>query len=152
MASRDLVHSVDGAQAAQHGSTVALTAATVNGDAINTAGYDSLTFIMSAKPHTAGTLSCSFEDSADGSTGWAQIPNGDAAAIAKNYLTAQGQTATGLLAFTAAEVGVKKIGINLDNCKQYVRAVCVVGAGIAGSYSIAAVLGHPRHRYPAVPV
>lgn len=108
----------------------AQAAGAANGAAIDRLGYMSMSFIgqCGAATGTPSAQSVTFklQESADGSTGWADIADADADAL-------------------TADNGVARIDLNLQARKRYIRAVATVAftAGTSPTISVAgvAVLG-----------
>lgn len=102
-------------------------AATVNGAAIDTQGFNSLAFVGSCGA-ASGTPSAQsviykLQESDDGSTGWGDITGAVAAALTANNSTA-------------------KIPLNVQGRKRYIRAVATVSftAGTSPAIPVSGVI------------
>lgn len=90
---------------------------TVNGPAIDTAGYQEACVVLSVGAVTAtGSLTAKVQDSADGSTGWADI-------------TGAAFTAVPDTGDNQVQVGMIKLDGNL--AKRYIRVVTIVATAAA---------------------
>lgn len=87
-----------------------------NGPAIDRLGYDSAVLVVpvSAALAEAATLTINarLQESADGSTGWVDIPG----AVTSNLVLTGGVGGS-------TESGLLELNVNLRPCKRYVRAV-----------------------------
>jgi hypothetical protein len=60
------------------GQYLAITAATTNSAGIDCLGFENALAIFGATPSGAGTTAdCKLQESSDGATGWADVPNGN---------------------------------------------------------------------------
>lgn len=127
MATRDQAHGMTVLQAFAQGAKTA----NVTGTTVDTAGYEAVTFILSAATITDGTHTPVLQDSPDGTT-WS------------NASTSAG-------AFTALTTGAGNGGtavqwVGYEGGQRYVRLnVTVASASTGGVYDGIAILGAPHH-------
>lgn len=91
---------------------IAARTSTANGGAVDVRKYDGIalfTHQSAAGTGTTPTLGVKLQDSADGSTGWADIPGATFAQV------------------TDAADTTELIQVNLGNVKRYIRAVATIG-------------------------
>lgn len=97
---------------------ISLSAGASNGDAIDRSGMDSCKLVCSAGAATgspsAQTVDCKVQDSADGSTGWA------------DYANPPGTTTAATTQLTADDTAAEA-NVNLRSAKQFIRTVTTVG-------------------------
>lgn len=96
---------------------------TTNGTGVDITQYQGKFAIILDSGAGAGgttTLDVKIQDSADGSTGWADV---------------SGATFTQVTTVASRQ----KIGVLSDICKQYIRAVATIGAGATFSFSVNAL-------------
>ena len=93
-----------------HLSASASQASTVTGAAVDLSGYDCPLAIIQSHGTGTGTLDGKLQDSADGSTGWADI---------------SGATFTQRTTTAAVDV----ISLDPVGCKRYIRYVGTIGTG-----------------------
>lgn len=105
--------------APKHGlSAVASSAGSRNGSAIDRLGYESAQLVVQTGAVTGAptsfTVDVKLQDSADGSTGWADY-------------TAPGASAVAAIATMTAADTTAKANVDLSGAKRFVRAVGTVG-------------------------
>ncbi len=108
-----------------------ITTSAVNGSIIDTLGYNTLEFVV-----TAGTVT-------DGTSYTVSLTEGDAANLAGGNAVAAGDILGTLPVFAATDDNVTK-RVGYIGAKRYVRlTITPVGATSGGTFSGVALLGHP---------
>lgn len=96
---------------------ISLSAGTSNGDAIDRSGMLSCKLICSVGAATGGpdpqSVDCKLQDSADGSTGWA------------DYTNPTTETTAAVTQITADDT-LEELNVNLSSAKKFIRTVTVV--------------------------
>lgn len=144
MATRDLFHSVN-AGISLAGQAVS-TNTTLNGTGVDTYGYESVTMLFGVGARTDGSYAFKAQDSADNSS-FADLDNTDYMAGAPPAaVTVAGMLLVGLKD-TAAQAPTTP-----GQLRRYIRGVVVSTSVTTGATGVSAtvLLGHPRHRNPAV--
>lgn len=84
---------------------------TTNGPAVDVRGQKGIAAVIldsAAGTGTTPTMDVKIQDSADGATGWADVPGATFAQV-------------------TATASQQKIGLDLDACRGYIRAVATIG-------------------------
>lgn len=124
---RDLVHNIKVTQTIAPGAKITATVAAAAGNAVDTAGYESCTFVVDPGAYTDGTLTFNVYDSDDNSTFTITT-----AVTSKTNVINGASPAAFAIGYTGA--------------KRYVACAPVVtGSPVTGAaYGVVAVLGHPH--------
>lgn len=125
-----LMNSLNRAQVAVLAPPASRTA-TLNGTALDVEKYEgvgkAVLHSAAASAGTTPTLNAKLQDSADGSTGWADIPGATFAQV------------------TDAAAALEGIHVDLSAAKKYIRVVgTIAGASAAFTYGVT-LLAHPKY-------
>jgi len=110
-------------------------AGTINGPAIDTAGYNEATVVL-ALGNATGTLDCKVQDSADGSTGWVDLAG---AAFAQKTASDD----------NTVSIGMVKCDGNL--ARRYLRIVTTVQATFVADHGVTVLLSNRQYHPDQTP-